>query len=136
MLFERIRRTQKPVFIFLALMFGGGFVLLGVGSGAAGPTLGDLFGDSSSGGDSISELQKRVADHPQDAQAWQRLAGLLQADGQRQEAIAALTSYLELRPQDDLQVAALATLYEQRASERAARAQALQQIASAPSTAT
>ena len=36
MLFEKIRRTQKPVFIVLALMFGIGFVFLGVGSGAGG----------------------------------------------------------------------------------------------------
>jgi tetratricopeptide (TPR) repeat protein len=136
MLFERIRRTQKPVFIFLALMFGGGFVLLGVGSGVGGPTLGDLVGDNAAGGASIGDLRERVEENPRDAQAWQRLAGLLQAEGRRGEAIAALTNYLELRPEDDLQVAALATLYEQRAAERAAEAQRFQQVASAPTAAT
>ena len=44
MLFERIRRTQKPIFIFLAVMFGLGFVALGVGQGVNGV---DLWAGSS-----------------------------------------------------------------------------------------
>ena len=76
MLFERIRRTQKPVFIFLAVMFGLGFVALGVGQGANSIDLGSLFssssGSSSSG--SISSLQSRVQSHPKDAGAWLQLA--------------------------------------------------------------
>jgi tetratricopeptide (TPR) repeat protein len=132
MLFERIRRTQKPVFIFLALMFGLGFVLLGVGSGVGGPSLGDIFGNNSPTGDSVKGLQSRVADHPKDADAWLRLSNALQADGDRQGAMNALQQYLVLEPKDDLQVAALASLYEQRAQERAASAQQYQQIASTP----
>ena len=34
MLFERIRKTQKPIFVFLAVTFAMGFVLLGVGQGS------------------------------------------------------------------------------------------------------
>ena len=43
MLFERIRRTQKPVFLFLAVMFGVGFVALGIGQGANSINIGALF---------------------------------------------------------------------------------------------
>jgi len=49
-LFERIRRTQKPIFIFLAVMFGLGFVALGVGQGVNGVDLGGLFNSSSASG--------------------------------------------------------------------------------------
>jgi hypothetical protein len=60
MLFERIRRTQKPVFIFLAFMFGLGFVALGIGQGSNSINLGDLFNSSGSSGTSISDLSSRV----------------------------------------------------------------------------
>ena len=55
MLFERIRRGQKPVFIFLAVMFGLGFVALGVGSGAGGINLGDILNTSSVAISSMSD---------------------------------------------------------------------------------
>ena len=73
MLFERIRRTQKPVFIFLAVMFAFGFALLGVGSSGNVNALGFLnFGSSSS--NPISKLSAQVAKSPQDARAWIQLA--------------------------------------------------------------
>ena len=73
MLFERIRRGQKPVFIFLAVMFGLGFVALGVGSGASGINLGDILNTSSGGSGSISDPLR------QDARASQRRDGLAPA---------------------------------------------------------
>jgi cytochrome c-type biogenesis protein CcmH/NrfG len=130
MLFERIRRTQKPVFIFLAVMFGLGFVLLGVGSGAGGPSLGDIFGQNQSSGPSVDELRSRVAENPNDAQSWQRLAQALQADGQEAEAIEALQKYVDLRPKDALGLSSLASLVERSAQRKAVRASALLQQAS------
>ena len=86
MLFERIRRGQKPVFIFLAVMFGLGFVALGVGSGAGGINLGDILNTSSGGSGSISDLSAKTRDHPNDAPAWLQLAEAYQADNQTDAA--------------------------------------------------
>ena len=89
MLFERIRRGQKPVFVFLAIMFGLGFVALGVGSGTGGINLGDIFNSSSAGSSSISDLQSKTRQHPNAAPAWRDLARAYQADGQTDAAIGA-----------------------------------------------
>jgi hypothetical protein len=71
MLFEKIRRTQKPVFIFLGLVFALSFVFLGVGSGAGGISLGNLLGQSSgSSTTSVSDLLSKVHSDPKDATAW------------------------------------------------------------------
>ena len=68
MLFEKIRRTQKPVFIFLGLVFALSFVFLGVGSGAGGISLGNLLGQSSgSSTTSVSDLLNKVHSDPKDA---------------------------------------------------------------------
>src|ERR671931_592510 len=71
MFFMRLRRSTKPVFIFLALVFALSFVFLGVGSGSSG--IGDLlrgnfnfFGGGSSG-TSVSKAQKRIDKNPRDA---------------------------------------------------------------------
>ena len=119
MLFEKIRRTQKPVFIFLALTFGLGFVLLGVGSGAGGVNPLEFLGDDSPTG-SIGDLNEKVKDDPADADAWLDLARAYAADGQLDPALGAYASYLDLRPDDvDITVTA-ASLYEQRARNTAA----------------
>ena len=108
MLFERIRRTQKPVFIFLAFMFGLGFVALGIGQGANSINLGDLFNTGGSSGTSISGLSSQVQSHPKDAGAWLRLARAYQADGQNSQAISSYTTYLGLKPKDEGALAATA----------------------------
>ena len=70
MLFEKIRRTQKPVFIFLGLVFALSFVFLGVGSGAGGISLGNLLGQSSgSSTPSTSDLLNKVHSDPKDAKS-------------------------------------------------------------------
>ena len=48
MLFEKIRRTQKPVFIMLGVVFAISFAFLGVGSAANGVNPLDFFNSSSS----------------------------------------------------------------------------------------
>jgi cytochrome c-type biogenesis protein CcmH/NrfG len=112
MLFERIRRGQKPVFLFLAIMFGLGFVALGVGSGAGGINLGDILNSSGGGGSSISDLQAKTRDHPNDAPAWRQLAAAYQADGQNDAAIGAYLRYIGLRPKDQNGLSGAATLLE------------------------
>src|SRR5712691_4262936 len=138
MLFERIRRTQKPVFIFLAIMFGLGFVALGVGSGAGGINLGDILNSGSSSGSSISDLSSKVRKNPNDAAAWLQLAGAYQADGQLDPAIGAYTRYVSLRPKDQAGLSGAAALLDQRAqrnSSKASRYQALASQYTGPTTA-
>jgi cytochrome c-type biogenesis protein CcmH/NrfG len=130
MLFERIRRTQKPIFVFLAIVFGMGFVLLGVGSGAGGVNLGDLLGGSSGGSsNSISGLQSTVAKNPKDAHAWLLLAQQYSANGQNDQAISAYQSYVGLRPKDANALSTAAGLLEQRASLNHQNALAYQNVA-------
>jgi len=138
MLFERIRRGQKPVFIFLAVMFGLGFVALGVGSGAGGVNLGDILNSSSGGSGSISDLSAQTRDHPNDAPAWLQLAEAYQADNQTDAAVGAYLRYIALRPKDQTGLSGGASLLElraQRTQGQLTRAQALASQYTAPSTA-
>jgi cytochrome c-type biogenesis protein CcmH/NrfG len=138
MLFERIRRGQKPVFIFLAVMFGLGFVALGVGSGASGINLGDILNSSSDGTGSISDLSAKTREHPNDATAWLQLAEAYQADHQTDAAIGAYLRYIGLRPKDPAGLTGGAALLELRAQQtqsQLTRAQALATQYTSPSTA-
>ena len=138
MLFERIRRTQKPVFLFLAIMFGLGFVALGVGSGAGGVNLGDILNSSSGGGGSISDLSAKTREHPNNAPAWLQLAGAYQADGQTDAAIGAYLRYIALRPKDPTGLSGGASLLEVRARQtqnQLTTAQALAAQFTTPTTA-
>jgi cytochrome c-type biogenesis protein CcmH/NrfG len=138
MLFERIRRGQKPVFLFLAIMFGLGFVALGVGSGAGGINLGDILNSSSGGSGSISDLSAKTREHPNNAPAWLQLAGAYQADGQTDAAIGAYLRYVGLRPRDQNGLSAAASLLELRArrsQNQLAKAQALASQYTTPATA-
>jgi tetratricopeptide (TPR) repeat protein len=130
MLFERIRRTQKPIFVFLAIVFGLGFVLLGVGSGAGGVNLGDLLGGSSGSSSSISGLQSTVSKHPKDAHAWLLLGQQYSANGQNDQAISAYQSYIGLKPKDVNTLSTAAGLLEQRATLNHQNALAYQNVAS------
>lgn len=138
MLFERIRRGQKPVFIFLAVMFGLGFVALGVGSGAGGINLGDILNTSSGASGSISDLSAKTRDHPNDAPAWLQLARAYQADGQTDAAIGAYLRYIGLRPKDANGLSGSAALLElraQRSQSELTKAQALAAQYTTPSQA-
>jgi predicted Zn-dependent protease len=138
MLFERIRRGQKPVFVFLAIMFGLGFVALGVGSGAGGINLGDLLNTSGGGSGSISDLSAKTSEHPNDAPAWRELAAAYQADGQTDAAIGAYLRYIALRPKDQNGLSSGASLLElraQRSQSQLTKAQALAAQYTTPSTA-
>jgi tetratricopeptide (TPR) repeat protein len=131
MLFERIRRTQKPVFIFLAAMFALGFVALGVGQGVNGINIGDLFGSGSSSSSSVGSLESRVESHPKDSGAWLRLARAYAAENQLNASISAFQSYLALRPKDQTAISEAATLFEQRGAAAAQKVQQAQAAANA-----
>ncbi len=127
MFFVRLRRHAKWMFVFLALVFGLGFVIFGVGS-EAGTGIGDLFRDGSSGGDSVSvsEARERVQENPRDADAKRDLALALQTEGETNEAILALGDYLDLRPKDEAALEELASLYLAQANARQRDAQIAQ----------
>jgi tetratricopeptide (TPR) repeat protein len=128
MFFMRLRRSTKPVFIFLALVFAVSFVFLGVGSGSSG--IGDLlrgnfdlFGGGSSSSTSVSGAQKRIEKNPRDAAAYRDLAHAYQAKGDTAKAIDALNTYTRLRPKDTSALTELAGTYLSQAD--AARQQAI-----------
>ena len=117
--FSRLRHHAKWVFVFLALAFGLGFVLFGVGSGSTGITqaMQNLFNSSSGGGSSLSSLQKKVKQHPKNAAAWRALASKLEQDQKVDRSIVALQHYVKLAPKDESSLQELAGLYTRRASD-------------------
>jgi tetratricopeptide (TPR) repeat protein len=126
MFFPRLRRHAKWMFLFLALAFGLGFVGFGVGAGGIG--IGDVFRDSAGGAGvpSISDSEQKVLDNPKDAQAFKDLATAHQAEGNLDEAIDAMQSYIALKPKDTDGLRELAALYLQQASAAQERAQIYQ----------
>ena len=102
MFFPRLRNQAKWAFVFLILVFGGGFIFLGVGSGGLdlGQLLRDAFGNRGSSGQSLSDAEKKVRERPFNAPARKKLAEILEAKGRTQEAISAWLEYGKLRPKD------------------------------------
>jgi tetratricopeptide (TPR) repeat protein len=109
--FARLRRHAKWMFVFLALVFGFGFVLFGIGAGGTG--LGDVFRGTAGGDDtpSVSEARKETEENPKNAAAWYDLSTALQTDGRTDEAIDALSRYVDLRPKDAEKLRELGGLY-------------------------
>jgi tetratricopeptide (TPR) repeat protein len=129
MLFERIRRTQKPVFIFLAVAFALGFALLGVGSSGNVNAL-DFLHIGGSSGDPVSKLNDSVKANPNDSAAWLRLAQAYVAKGDQGNALNAYRAYLRLRPTDASALTTAAGLLEQQAQISSINASAYQAVAS------
>lgn len=122
--FERLRGSAKLVYVFLALVFGLGFVILGVGSGSNG--IGDILqGQFNFGGGSksVSSLEKKTREHPKDATAWRDLASRLATDSRTDDSIAAWERYTALRPKDDTGLRQLAGLLTQRSQDLQYQAQ-------------
>jgi tetratricopeptide (TPR) repeat protein len=116
MFFPRLRRQAKWVFVFLALVFGLGFVIFGVGSNlpsGLGDVLQDVTHDSAP---SVNDARDRVRDNPRDPAAQLALAEALQQNQRPEEAIAPLERYLELRPRDEDALRQLAGLYTSKAN--------------------
>ena len=102
MFFPRLRNQAKWAFVFLIVIFAGGFIFLGVGSGGLdlGQLLRDAFGNRGSSGASVSEAQKAVQEHPLNALDRKQLAQALEQKGRTDEAIVAWIEYGKLRPRD------------------------------------
>ena len=116
MFFPRLRRHAKWMFVFLALVFGLGFVVFGVGAGGTG--IGDIFRDQgTSSGQSVSDARKEAEAHPKNPQAWRDLATALQTEGETAAAIDALDRAITLKPKAADAYRELAGLHLTRASE-------------------
>ena len=126
--FSRLRKRAKWVFIFLAVVFAGGFVLFGVGSSNVSG-LSDIFngiGGGGSGQPSVSKAEKATQKNPKDAAAWKTLAAAYDTTGDIPSAISAWTTYTTLRPNDVEGLQSLATDYEQQFSTQTQVAAAAQ----------
>jgi tetratricopeptide (TPR) repeat protein len=131
MFFPKLRRQAKWMFVFLALVFGLGFVLFGVGSGSGGLSdllqgNFDLLGSGSTAEKDADKARDRIKKNPNDAQAYRDLATALQTQSKPDEAIAALEQYRTLRPKDTEALSELGALYLREAEEARTRANAIQ----------
>lgn len=131
MFFPKIRAHAKWVFVLLAIVFAGGFVFLGVGSGSTGlgdllsGNFGNVFGGNSTNS-AVSKAEKRVERNPKDVQAQKDLATALQTDNQFDKAIATLETVRKLAPKDTDALTQLAGLYLRKADLARNNAQAIQ----------
>jgi tetratricopeptide (TPR) repeat protein len=129
MFFPRLRRQAKWMFVFLALVFGLGYVIFNVGGTIPGVGLGDVLSDlgqNSAGGVSEGDARDKIKDHPNDPTGYYDLATALQRNGKNDEAIAPLERYLELKPRDRAALGMLAGLHltkARRSTQDAQRAQ-------------
>src|SRR5919198_1331950 len=100
MFFPRLRNQAKWAFVLLIVVFAGGFVFLGVGSGGLdlGQLLRDAFGNKGPSSGSVSKAQEQVREHPRDGAARRNLATVLEKKGRTEEAIDAWSQYTALRP--------------------------------------
>lgn len=122
MFFPRLRRHAKWMFVFLALVFGLGFVVFGVGAGGVG--VGDVFRDGGGGeAQSVSDARGATEERPKDVRAWQDLSLALQTEGDTSEAITALEVAAGLAPRDAGIQRELAGLYLVLAGEKQRDAQ-------------
>lgn len=112
MFFPRLRNQAKWAFVFLILVFGGGFIFLGVGSGGLdlGQLLRDAFGNKGPSTGSVSKAQQAVRERPFNAPARRNLASVLEKKGRVDEAIVAWQGYTRLRPKDTVALRHLAQL--------------------------
>jgi tetratricopeptide (TPR) repeat protein len=132
MFFTRLRRHAKWMFVLLALIFGGGFIIFGIGSDQ-GTGIGDILRDSGGATNnslSVSDAREQLQASPGSPQAQRNLATALQADGQTDEAIPYLTRYVAQRPKDADALRELASLHLTRGIAKAQEAQAEQLRAS------
>lgn len=118
--FSRLRRHAKIAYVFLAVVFAGGFIFLGVGSGSNGITdaLQSFFGRStgSSLGSQISAKQKVVDQNPKDVNAYLDLAGIQQADKQEANALATLQKARAIAPNNVDVLNRIAAIYAAQAA--------------------
>ena len=114
------------MFVFLALIFGVGFVVFGVGSGLPSG-LGDILrGTGGTNAPSASEARERIAKSPRDPAGYRQLAEALRAEGKTDAMIVPLERYVSLRPGDTDALRELAGLYYSKGTQLQERAQRIQ----------
>jgi tetratricopeptide (TPR) repeat protein len=130
--FSRLRRQARWIFVLLAIIFGGSFVVFGVGSEVPGG-IADVLGRTPGfeGVLSVSDARKEVEERPNDPDALRQLATALQTEGQTREAIETLERLRAIAPRDQEALRELATLYVARAGALRSEAQQLQAEAQA-----
>ena len=123
--FSRLRRHAKVAYVLLALVFAGGFVFLGVGSGSSGIgdlLQGNLFGSNGSSTSSqISDKQKAIRLHPRDLNLYLDLAGLYQTDGKEGQALATLKNAQKVAPKNVDVMNRIAGIYSAQAAREGDR---------------
>jgi tetratricopeptide (TPR) repeat protein len=136
--FIRMRRSAKPVYVLLAVLFAATFAILGVGSGQ-NSGLDQIFSGLNPfhhSGTSVSSAQKYVAKHPNDPKGFRDLATAYEAKSDTSGAINALQEYTNIKRKDVKAWTELGNLQLQQAQSYATQYQAAyeaRQLA-APST--
>lgn len=127
MFFPRLRRQVKWMFVLLAVLFAGGYVLFDIGGTGTGG-FGDLIQNPGAAGLDVSadEAREKIRKNPQNAIAYRELATALQAEQKEEGAIAALETYTRLRPRDADAARELASLYLRKADRYREEAQLAQ----------
>jgi tetratricopeptide (TPR) repeat protein len=130
MFFPKLRRKAKWVFVLLAIVFAGGFLVFGVGTGVQGTSVGDILHDVFRSGrsqqPSIEDAQAKLAKNPRDAAARLELANAYVAAGRTEDAIAAVRRYVALKPKNVAAYVQLASLYDGEARAAQQRYEAAQ----------
>jgi tetratricopeptide (TPR) repeat protein len=120
MFFPRLRRQAKWVFVFLALVFGVGFVAFGVGSGSTGISdvlRGNFFGGGSGSSSQIKSDKKKIERNPKNIEPYLDLAGVYQQKQQNAEAIATLRRAQQVAPKNFDVLNRLAGIYSGQAEQ-------------------
>ena len=100
--FIRMRRSAKPIYLLLAVLFAATFAILGVGSGQ-NSGLDQIFQGLNPfhhSGTSVSSAQKYITKHPTDPKGFRELATAYEAKGDTSGAISALQEYTNIKPKD------------------------------------
>jgi tetratricopeptide (TPR) repeat protein len=128
MFFPRLRRQAKWMFVFLAVVFGLGYVIFNVGGTIPGTGLGDVLQGlgQSAAGPSVGDAENKIEDEPNNPTGYWELANALQRDQRANEAVAPLTRYLQFRPKDRRALSMLAGIYLTQARQAQDRAQLAQ----------
>jgi tetratricopeptide (TPR) repeat protein len=130
MFFPRLRRQAKWMFVFLAVVFGLGYVIFNVGGSIPGTGLGDVLqglAQQTDAGPSVGESRDKIKDEPNNPQGYLDLSTALQREGRNVEAIQPLERYVQMRPRDRDALRSLGSLHMGQAQtheERAAIARA------------
>ena len=102
MFFPRLRRQAKWMFVFLAVVFGLGYVIFNVGGSIPGTGLGDVFQGlaTQNSGPSVGDSEDKIKERPNDATGYRELSTALQREGRNAEAIQPLERYVQMKPTD------------------------------------